>query len=178
MVEAMILRGGAADLWAEFPRVSVTVVVGPTGSGKSTLLGAIADSRSVSSRSGEINCGRAWLLPQPTRERPPADPRLVALARVHLDLWLDVHPGVLSAALHDALFASEAAIFRASQILAANADMLLLDEPDALLDPLAGFALAAMLRARAREGSTVVLSTRNFALVARVADHVLFTWGT
>ena len=180
---ALIIRDVAAgygprrvlnDLSAEFPRAAVTVVLGPGGSGKSTLLRVIAGTGADLWWSGELPRTRAWMLAQPERlGEASADPHLVALARVQVELWLDLRPDALATEQRDALFASEVALMRASRILAADADLLLLDEPDASLAPLASFALVSLMRTRAREGATLVLVTHNLALVTWVADHVV-----
>jgi ABC-type multidrug transport system ATPase subunit len=185
MSEALVVRDVQAgygrrtvlcDLAVEFPRASVSAVLGPGGSGKSTLLRMLAGISSELWSSGEIPRLSAWLLPQPTRTsaRPDLlDTELVERARAELELWLAANPTVLSPDHREALRASARAVVRASRIVAAEAELLLLDEPDCDLDDRARLALAQLLRALARAGRTIVLVTHNLALVDQVADHLV-----
>ncbi|MFV8749451.1 ATP-binding cassette domain-containing protein [Nannocystaceae bacterium ST9] len=183
MSEALVLRGVLAgygqhtvlqDLSIEFPHASVTVVLGPGGSGKSTLLHVIEGSASELWRGGEVPRVRAWRLPQPSRTSERATPRAeLALARASVEAWLAARPNLLPESQHVALFASERALVRVDRILSADAEILLLDEPDDRLDEPACRALTTILRALARQGSTIIVVTHNLALVQQVADHVV-----
>lgn len=162
------------DLSAELPSGAVTTVLGPGGSGKSTLLRALEGTTPELWCSGELPRTRSWRFPQPCRVRGRALERaLVTSARDQLEVWLAAHEGALSAALWDALVDSECALVRASRIVTAQAELLLLDEPDVHLDAQASSALAQLLRVRAGEGATVVLVTHDLSLVHRIADHVV-----
>ncbi|MFO7568030.1 MAG: ATP-binding cassette domain-containing protein [Enhygromyxa sp.] len=162
-------------LAAEFPWASVSAVLGPGGSGKSTLLRMLAGATPELWCSGEIPRCEAWLLPQEIRSarRPELDPGLVTGARAELQAWLAEHPTALTDEHREALQASARALLRVARILAAQAEVLLLDEPDTDLDQPTSFALAELLRSLARAGRTILLVTHNLALVDQVADHLV-----
>lgn len=167
-------RTVVADLSAEFPRASVTVVLGPGGSGKSTLLRVLAGSSPELWSAGEIPRVSALLLPQATRKVGRSeDAALVAAARVVVQAWFAEHSTVLSADHRGALLASSIAVVRVAKIVASEAELVLLDEPDSGLEGPVALALAKLLRALARAGRTIILVTHNLALVDHVADHVL-----
>jgi iron complex transport system ATP-binding protein len=58
-------------------------------------------------------------------------------------------------------------------VLATEADVLLLDEPTADLDPAQGFALMRLLRAEAARGRAVVAVLHDLSLAARFADRIV-----
>jgi energy-coupling factor transport system ATP-binding protein len=58
-------------------------------------------------------------------------------------------------------------------VVAAQADLLLLDEPTRGLDPLVKKALTAFLRMRADAGAAIVIATHDVEWAARTADRVL-----
>ena len=58
-------------------------------------------------------------------------------------------------------------------ILAAEPDIVLLDEPTRGLDYAQKKALTDYLRARSREGKTIIMATHDVELVARCADRVI-----
>jgi len=59
-----------------------------------------------------------------------------------------------------------------ARTLAQEAPLLMLDEPDAGLDPAQALALADVLRGHARDGGGVIVSSHDLALAARIADRV------
>jgi energy-coupling factor transport system ATP-binding protein len=78
--------------------------------------------------------------------------------------WLDRYPRDLSSGERQQL---------AIAVVAANADLLLLDEPTRGLDPEVKQALTSFLRLRAQAGSSVLIATHDVEWAARTADRVL-----
>ena len=58
-------------------------------------------------------------------------------------------------------------------MVAAQADVLLLDEPTRGLDPLVKKALSAFLRIRAAAGAAIVIATHDVEWAARTAERIL-----
>lgn len=175
-----VLRG----LSLELPRAALTVVLGPGGSGKSTLLHALArlsrertDARSDEEpwAIGELPPIASHRFAQPLQRLDCAalDADALALAERRVATRLARAPELLTANECAALLGSPAALLRCDEILASAAELLLLDEPDADLDPLAARALGRLVRARAHAGATVVLVTHDLSLVYELADHAL-----
>jgi energy-coupling factor transport system ATP-binding protein len=150
-------------------RGQVTALMGRNGSGKTTLLKLIAGL--LTPQRGTVRADvRAAYVPQ------DADALLFA-ATVEDELrgqtaevaapfraWLRRYPRDLSSGERQQL---------AIAVVAAEAQLLLLDEPTRGLDPLVKKALSAFLRTRAAAGTAVVIATHDVEWAARTADRVL-----
>jgi energy-coupling factor transport system ATP-binding protein len=150
-------------------RSQITALMGRNGSGKTTLLKLIAGL--LRPQRGTVRTdARAAYVPQ------DADALLFA-ATVEDELrgqtpevaapfhaFLHRYPRDLSSGERQQL---------AIAIVAAQADLLLLDEPTRGLDPLVKKALSAFLRTRADAGASIVIATHDVEWAARTADRVL-----
>jgi len=58
-------------------------------------------------------------------------------------------------------------------VVAARAELLLLDEPTRGLDPVVKRALSGFLRTRAENGASILVATHDVEWAARTADRVL-----
>ena len=172
------------------PAGSVTGVTGPSGSGKTTLLRVLSglqrpDAGEVTYRgrptapTGSIAllaqhprlvCNPRWTL-----GRIVAEPAVIRRERIDIDEiavrvglepeLLDRYPGQVS----------DGQLQRAclGRVLIQRAEVLLCDEPTAMLDPIAAEAVSAMLREIAADGATVVLVSHDPALIERLTAHAL-----
>jgi len=150
-------------------RGQVTALMGRNGSGKTTLLKLIAGL--LRPQCGTIQAyARAAYVPQDAdallfastveeelRGQPPE-----VMAPFHA--WLRRYPRDLSSGERQQL---------AIAVVAAQADLLLLDEPTRGLDPQVKQALSAFLRLRAAGRAAVVIATHDVEWAARTADRVL-----
>ena len=147
----------------------VTALMGRNGSGKTTLLKLIA--RLLQPQRGTVHAdARAAFVPQ------DADALLFA-ATVEDELrgqpdavaspfaaWRHRYPRDLSSGERQQL---------AIAVVAADADLLLLDEPTRGLDPTVKRALTAFLQLRAGAGASILVATHDVEWAARTADRVL-----
>jgi energy-coupling factor transport system ATP-binding protein len=150
-------------------RGQITALMGRNGSGKTTLLKLIAGV--LQPQRGTIKTPiRAAFVPQ------DADALLFA-ATVEDELrgqpaavaapfaaWRQRYPRDLSSGERQQL---------AIAVVAAQANLLLLDEPTRGLDPVVKKALTAFLRLRASAGASIVVATHDVEWAARTADRVL-----
>jgi energy-coupling factor transport system ATP-binding protein len=150
-------------------RGEVSALMGRNGSGKTTLLRLIAGL--LTPQRGRITVeGRPAYVPQ------DADAVLFA-STVEDELhglpeevtapfagWRRRYPRDLSSGQRQQL---------AIAVLAAQSDVLLLDEPTRGLDPEVKRALTSFLRLRAGAGASVLIATHDVEWVARTADRVL-----
>lgn len=172
------------------PAGSVTGVTGPSGSGKTALLRVLSglqrpDAGEVTYRgrptapTGSIAllaqhprlvCNPRWTL-----GRIVAEPAVIRRERIDIDEiavrvglepeLLDRYPGQVS----------DGQLQRAclGRVLIQRAEVVLCDEPTAMLDPIAAEAVSAMLREIAADGATVVLVSHDPALIERLTAHAL-----
>jgi len=177
-------------------------LVGPNGAGKSSLLRLCAgllepgigqaalDGTTLSSLPAQQRARRiAYLPPDGVSAWPMPVRRIVALGRVpHLkplrrlsaedeaavDLAL-AKAGIadLAGRPFDQLSSGECARVLLARALATQADLILLDEPTAALDPRHQLGVMEILRAEAGRGALVIVAAHALDLVARYADRVL-----
>lgn len=167
---------------------TITALVGPNGSGKTTLLKTLAGL--IPAVSGHIKTAtRPALLPAPGSVQAAfSTAHLVALGRAArrpfaVSLSPDDH-----AAAHDALAAvglsalaekpfdhlssGQQQLALLARLTVQDAQVCLLDEPTALLDPAHRHQVEAAIRALAEAGRTVIVATHDLHL-AHKADQVL-----
>jgi len=147
----------------------ITALMGRNGSGKTTLLKLIAGL--LRPQHGAVRADvRAAYVPQDAdallfsatvedelRGQPPA-------VAAPFQRWLHRYPRDLSSGERQQL---------AIAVVAAQADVLLLDEPTRGLDPLVKKALSAFLRIRAAAGAAIVIATHDVEWAARTAERIL-----
>ncbi len=185
------------DCTLEIPAGRVAALVGPNGAGKTTLLqlavGLLRPSEGV------VEVGGV----SPTREAAAALARVGFVAQEHplyrgytVDETLIMgrhlnarwdqgraerylqHLGIPLRQRVGKLSGGQRAQLALAMALAKRAEVLLLDEPAASLDPLARRDfLGALMEATAAEGLTVVLSSHILADVERVCDYAILLVG-
>jgi energy-coupling factor transport system ATP-binding protein len=158
-------------------RGEVLALTGPNGSGKSTLGKLVAGLLEPGSGT-VVRTGRASYLTQDpgrylARERCDDEVALGArdsatagraLAEVGLAGYEGRHPRDLSSGERERL--------ALAAVLATEPDVLVLDEPTRGVDPEARARLAALLRGKARDRTTLLI-THDLDLVAAVADRIV-----
>jgi len=177
-----------------------TAVVGPNGSGKSTLLRTLAGLRQP--RGGAISLQGKPLLAWPRRERARrlawlaqnsgatdlTATEVVALGRFAHGGWLAHRQAADAAAMHRAMAATgslswarrrlstlsggERQRVHLARVLAAEAPVMLLDEPTTHLDPPHQEEVAQLLREQAHRGVCVVSAIHDLSL-ALAADRLI-----
>ena len=189
-------------LTVEFPKGSLTALIGPNGCGKSTLLRALA--RALRPRTGRVLLEGRPLLYLPTREvarllsylpqSPSAPPglsvrELIALGRFPHRQGLGGEGSTDRTAIDGALLAvglagrgdDEVDALSGGQrqrawigmALCQGATTLLLDEPTSHLDLAHQIEVLTLLRRLADEGRTVVVVLHDLQLAARHADRLI-----
>jgi energy-coupling factor transporter ATP-binding protein EcfA2 len=150
-------------------RGQITALMGRNGSGKTTLLKVIAGL--LRPQRGTVRAdARAAFVPQdadgllfsPTVEDELRGQTSEVAAPFHR--WLHRYPRDLSSGERQQL---------AIAVVAAEADLLLLDEPTRGLDPLVKTTLSAFLRMRADAGAAIMIATHDVEWAARTADRIL-----
>ncbi|WP_084126889.1 ABC transporter ATP-binding protein [Demequina sp. NBRC 110054] len=188
-------RGVEASL--EVPSGATLALLGPNGAGKSTILEALAgivaaeglielgarallDGRTATPphrRGVTIVTQDSALLPSLTvRDNVAFGPRAKGASRAEsrevADAWLArVDSLELAPRRVDALSGGQARRVALARALAAEPDLLLLDEPFAALDLEAATAMRALV-AEVLEGRTAVLATHEVLDAHALADHV------
>jgi iron complex transport system ATP-binding protein len=174
---------------------SLVALAGPNGAGKTTLLAVLAGL--LRPASGTVTLGGAPLAALARTDRARRIAWLEQGARAAWGLTVrevaalgrlphgDAGEAEVAAALSacgleafsarrvDTLSGGEARRAMLARVLATEADVLLLDEPTADLDPAQGFALMRLLRAEAARGRAVVAVLHDLSLAARVADRIV-----
>ncbi|MEU8434844.1 ABC transporter ATP-binding protein [Streptomyces sp. NPDC029216] len=190
--------GGPAlrDCDIELPAGRVTALVGPNGAGKSTLLQLAAGL--LRPTAGEIRVlGHAPGTAEARRrtaflaQEKPLHARFTVAETLRLGAELNPRQWDRAAAEHlvragdipfDARIGSLSGGSRTrvalALVLGKRADLLLLDEPLADLDPLARHEVMGLLMAEAAErGTGIVMSSHVLAELEDVCDHVLLLQG-
>lgn len=191
-----------AALSATFAAGDVVALAGPNGAGKSTLLRAIAglievqagsvrlDGRPVAGLAPTERARRlAYLAPDGRSAWPMEARRIVALGRApHLkplrqlseadedcidDALERAGAAALAARRFDTLSSGERARVLIARVLATRADVILLDEPTAALDPKYQLAVMEIARSEAARGALVIVAAHALELIARYADRVM-----
>lgn len=174
---------------------SLVALAGPNGAGKTTLLSALAGL--LPPDSGVVTLGGTALASLSRTDRARRIAWLEQGARAAWGLTVrevaalgrlphgDADEAAVTAALAacgveafsgrrvDTLSGGEARRAMLARVLATEADILLLDEPTADLDPAQGFALMRLLRAEAARGRAVVAVLHDLSLAARFADRIV-----
>jgi iron complex transport system ATP-binding protein len=203
LVRASVRRGGASvlhEVSAEARAGEVLGVLGANGAGKTTLLRAALGlvglaagraclaGRDVRSLREPERAALAAYLPQERRvgwnlpawrvaslgaaHRPPREARdraHAALARVGMADLAD--RGVLD------MSGGERGRVLLARVLAAQAPLLVADEPAAGLDPDAQLLALELLRGEAERGAAVVLTLHDLSLAARACDRLVVLAG-
>jgi ABC-type lipoprotein export system ATPase subunit len=185
-----------ADLEASFEAARVTAVTGPSGSGKTTLLHLLAGLELPDAGQIEVcgsvvqeldRAGRAELRRRRVAlvgQRPGLVPFLSARENVELgeeirgltrgsrerDLIASVGLAERSAQRVSRLSAGEQVRVAVARALAAEPELLLVDEPTARLDQANALTLAALLSRLARETQTAVVCATHDPLLIEQAD--------
>jgi iron complex transport system ATP-binding protein len=199
-------RRALTDVSASFVGGEIVALAGPNGAGKSSLLHLLAgllrpdagrldlDGTPVVDIDPASRAKKLAFLPADGRSSWPMNVRrIVALGRVpHLKplraLSADDQAAIdraleraqvthLSERAFSTLSSGERARVLIARALATQADILLLDEPTAALDPEHQLGVMEILRAEAARGSLVIVAAHALDLVARYADRVILLRG-
>lgn len=195
---SVVLDGVDIDI----PDGMITGLVGPNGAGKSTLLRLVAgidppdagevmlDGKPLRSLPPAARARRIAYLPQAAQPQWPLVGRdVVSLGRLPHGAGFDRlseadTAGVARAMLRtdttafadrriDRLSAGERARLMLARALATDADVLLVDEPTAALDPAYQIETMTALRAEAERGVAVMVALHDLALAMRFCDRVV-----
>ena len=150
-------------------RGEVTALMGRNGSGKTTLLKLIAGLLRPDRGRLELEA-RAAYVPQDVDAllfAATVEEELLGLpaeVAAPFEAWHHRYPRDLSSGQRQQL---------AIALVAARADLVLVDEPTRGLDPTIKNALSSFLRLRAANGGSVVVATHDVEWAARTVDRVL-----
>jgi iron complex transport system ATP-binding protein len=194
------------ELTLSIPRGSVTCVLGCNGAGKTLTLHTLAGVREFQSGNVSID-GRAlsnWqrkdlaralgLLTQTTDDPFPSTVLETALIgrHPHIGFWQweserdrQIALAALAAVELNGFEARDVATLSGGErrrvaiatLLAQDPAVMLLDEPINHLDPHHQIEVLRLLRAKATEGRTIVMSLHDAGLATRFADHALLLFG-
>ena len=173
----------------------LAALAGPNGAGKSTLLGVLAglarpDAGAVTlggepldALPRQVRARRIAWLEQGARAAWGMTVREVAALgrlphgdadRAAIDAALDACAlAALAERRIDTLSGGEARRAMLARVLATGAEVLLLDEPAADLDPAQAFALMRLLRREAEAGRAVLAVLHDLALAGLFADRII-----
>jgi energy-coupling factor transport system ATP-binding protein len=153
----------------ELRRGEISALMGRNGSGKTTLLKLIAGV--LDAEVGRIyRMARAAYVPQDADSLLFASSVADELQGMPAEIaapfraWGSRYPRDLSSGQRQQL---------AIALVAASADLLLVDEPTRGLDPMVKAALTTFLRLRAAAGASILIATHDVEWAARTADRVL-----
>jgi iron complex transport system ATP-binding protein len=190
------------DVDIELPAGALTGLVGPNGAGKSTLLrllggidspddgGVFLAGKPLRTFSPMVRARHVAYLPQAAQPQWPLSGRdVVSLGRMPHGAGFDrltpadlqaidgamqrTGTAVFAARRVDHLSAGERARLLLARALATQADVLLVDEPTAALDPGYQIETMAALRAEAARGVAVAVALHDLALAARWCDRLV-----
>lgn len=186
--QTTILAGVSFDLQPE----GCTMVMGPNGAGKSLLLkllhGLMAPTSGTIDWSGQgaqdITARQALVFQKPVllRRSVAANVDFVLKVRgkdrARRDTLLD-HVGLGHKADQPArlLSGGEAQRLALARALAADPEVLFLDEPTASLDPASVLAIEEIVREASARGVRIVFVTHDMGQARRMADDILFLSG-
>lgn len=203
---AVAQRTLVRDLSLDIARGSITCLLGCNGAGKTLTLHTLAGVRDPAGGAVRIG-GRTlatWprkdlartlgLLTQTTDDPFPSTVlETVLIGRhPHIGFWQwesardeDIARAALAAVEMRDLEARDVATLSGGErrrvaiatLLAQDPAVMLLDEPINHLDPHHQIALLRLLRAKAGDGRTIVVSLHDAGLAARFADHALLLFG-
>jgi iron complex transport system ATP-binding protein len=191
-----------AEISARFEAGNVVALVGPNGAGKSSLLRVCAgliepaagmvrvEGRSTSELGDRERARKLAYLPPDGRSAWPLSARrIVALGRApYLKPLRGLSPAdeaAIDRALaraevshladrsFDTLSSGERGRVLIARALATCADILVLDEPVAALDPKHQLTMMEIARDEAQRGGLVIMAIHALELTAEYADHVL-----
>jgi iron complex transport system ATP-binding protein len=194
------------DLSVAIPRGSVTCLLGCNGAGKTLTLHTLADVRAPRGGSVSLNdrpishwprkelARELGLLTQTTDDPFPSTVlETVLIGRhPHIGFWQwenDRDQEIARAALAQVdlaefesrdvatLSGGERRRVAIATLLAQDPALLLLDEPINHLDPHHQIEVLRLLRAKANQGRTIIMSLHDAGLAARFADHALLLFG-
>jgi iron complex transport system ATP-binding protein len=195
-------RPALSGVTTKFVGGEVVALAGPNGAGKSTLLTVLAGLRRPDTGCVELDgapfvdsdpaarARQVAFLPADGRSAWPMNVRrIVALGRVPylkplralssddqaaIDLALQrAQVTHLSERAFSTLSSGERARVLIARALATQADILLLDEPTAALDPEHQLGVMEILRTEAARGALVIVAAHALDLVARYADRAI-----
>lgn len=173
----------------------VTAIVGPNGAGKTTLLKALLRllplasgqvhlaGRDISSRKAHQLAGRIGYLEQAPNVYWPLS--VEALVTLGLPAGAAARAGALEAALERTevnefrhrpvldLSGGERARVLLARVLAAQAPVILADEPTLSLDPRHQIAILECFRRQAKAGTCVVLVMHDLLMAEKYADRIV-----
>ena len=170
---------------------TITCVIGANGSGKSTLLRAIAGD--LEPATGSITVSDQILSALSAKERAairgvlrPATQPLFPYLVHQVIAWGGFHRGESDLLPHEVIDAlnldeilnqkattlssGQLAKANLAQVLVQNPEVILADEPEAALDPVARQQTWELLK---QSGKTIVIATHSIDLVRQFADHIV-----
>jgi len=168
------------DIAFSAPAGQMVALCGPNGSGKSTLLRALAgllpeggtpDPRHVAYLPQGARCAWGMTVAEVAAlgRIPHGDTNPEPVERALLACGLDGLRGQRV----DRISGGQARRAMLARVLATDAQVLLLDEPTADLDPSAAHEMMALLRGLARRGGCVLVVLHALDLALRYADRVV-----
>ena len=191
--QALNVSFALGPLSLEIPRGAICALVGPNGAGKTTLINLLmgvgraddgyATLLGYDVRTAEVEVKRrtAFVSPDLSYRAWGTVGRAIDFVSAFYPDWdaerceqLQFKFGLHRGERVDALSFGARVKLSALLALSRNADLLLLDEPTAGLDPLARQLLfTELLRFMQHEERTIIISSHQLAELERIADHVV-----